>query len=277
MGMVVTSLHVLLVLALQLSPSLSVYTDRPHETELRPHAGSSWGTWGPSEFCPNGSWASGFQLMVEPSCGDICDDTALNSLKLFCSQLTGVEDGFVTSKTGNFGGWNDPLMCGEAGSFISGIQFKSEKETLRAGEVVRHLDETAGNNVNMACSHGSVLAGNGENFGTWSNFEMCPEGQAVCGIRTLVEDPQGVLTDDTALNQIILYCCELYQQEPACESDWECNVGLAGVCASDTTGQMVECGYCEAGQCLPGCRYNSSALEIPRCPEGLPVCNSATH
>ena len=65
--------------------------------------------------------------MVEPSCGDICDDTALNSLKLFCSQLTGVEDGFVTSKTGNFGGWNDPLMCGEAGSFISGIQFKSEK------------------------------------------------------------------------------------------------------------------------------------------------------
>ena len=49
----------------------------------------------------------------------------------------------------------------------------------------RHLDETAGNNVNMACSHGSVLAGNGENFGTWSDFEMCPEGTAVCGIRTL--------------------------------------------------------------------------------------------
>ena len=49
----------------------------------------------------------------------------------------------------------------------------------------KHLDETAGNNLNMACSHGSVLAGNGENFGTWSNFEMCPEGQAVCGIRTL--------------------------------------------------------------------------------------------
>ena len=49
----------------------------------------------------------------------------------------------------------------------------------------RHLDETAGNNVNMACSHGSVLAGNGEDFGSWSNFEMCPEGTAVCGIRTL--------------------------------------------------------------------------------------------
>ena len=65
--------------------------------------------------------------------------------------------------------------------------------------------------------------------------------------------------------------------EPACESDSECNVGMAGVCATDTTGQTVECGYCEAGQCLPGCRYNSSAPDVPRCPEGLPLCNSATH
>ena len=65
--------------------------------------------------------------MVEPSCGDICDDTALNSVKLFCSSLTGTDEGFVTSKTGNFGGWNDPLLCGEAGSFIDGIQFKSER------------------------------------------------------------------------------------------------------------------------------------------------------
>ena len=83
--------------------------------------------WGPSEFCPDGSWASGFQLMVEPSCGDICDDTALNSVKLFCSTQDGVSDGFITSKKGNFGGWNDPLQCGESGSFIDGIQFKSEK------------------------------------------------------------------------------------------------------------------------------------------------------
>ena len=79
----------------------------------------------------------------------------------------------------------------------------------------------------MACSHGSVLPGDGGDFGTWSDFEICPENEAVCGIRTLgnlerevhfftyldfyllVEDPQGVFTDDTALNQIILYCCKL--------------------------------------------------------------------
>ena len=27
-----------------------------------------------------------------------------------------------------------------------------------------------------------------------------------------VEDPQGIITDDTSLNQIILYCCDLPHQ-----------------------------------------------------------------
>ena len=52
---------------------------------------------------------------------------------------------------------------------------------------------------------------------------------------------------------------------------------MPGVCSTSTTGQLADCAYCEAGQCLPGCRYNSSAPEVPRCPEGLPLCNSATH
>ena len=37
----------------------------------------------------------------------------------------------------------------------------------------------------MACSHGSVLAGDGGHYGDWSDFEMCPQNTAVCGIRTL--------------------------------------------------------------------------------------------
>ena len=43
----------------------------------------------------------------------------------------------------------------------------------------------SGNNVNMACSRGSVLAGDGGHYGDWSDFEMCPQNTAVCGIRTL--------------------------------------------------------------------------------------------
>ena len=68
--------------------------------------------------------------MVEPSCGDICDDTALNSVRIFCSDVSGQEVASVTSKKGNFGGWNNPLLCGDSGSFITGVQFKSEKASL---------------------------------------------------------------------------------------------------------------------------------------------------
>ena len=101
------------------------------QTELRPSAGSSWGKWGDSEFCPEGSWAGGFQLKNEPSCGDICDDTALNAVKLVCVDYNNNVVGQATSKIGSFGKWEDGLMCDGDGriSFITGIQFKSEKET----------------------------------------------------------------------------------------------------------------------------------------------------
>ena len=205
---------------------------------MRPAAGSSWGTWGDSEFCPENSWASGYQLRHEPSCGDICDDTELNAVKLFCATKDGQQVAEVTSKKGGFGGWMANHSCDGDQSFINGVEFRSEKvDILRRVSLQnnhhiqetkgksKHLDETAGNNVNMACSHGSVLPGDGGDFGTWSDFEICSENEAVCGIRTLgnllrsfihisffdllVEDPQGVFTDDTSLNQIILYCCIL--------------------------------------------------------------------
>ena len=80
--------------------------------------------------------------------------------------------------------------------------------------------------------------GDGTNFGLWSDYVLCPDDTAVCGIKTKVfipsfkiestiskevfqqeiqqlsfkyfqvEASQGA-SDDTALNQIKLYCCTL--------------------------------------------------------------------
>jgi len=197
----------LLVVNNAFASTLQSLSYRPHEYELRPSAGSSWGSWGDSEFCPENSWAAGFQLMNEPSCGDACDDTSLNGVKLFCVSKTSPGVVEVTSKKGGFGGWMGVHMCDGVDSFITGIQFKSERETKVAS---KHLDETAGNNINMACSHGPIMPGDGNDFGDWSNFEICPENTAVCGLRTMVEEPQGIFTDDTSLNQIILYCCDYF-------------------------------------------------------------------
>ena len=36
----------------------------------------------------------------------------------------------------------------------------------------KHLDETAGNNINIACSHGPIMPGDGNDFLDWSNFRF---------------------------------------------------------------------------------------------------------
>ena len=65
--------------------------------------------------------------MNEPSCGDACDDTSLNGVKLFCVSKTSPGVVEVTSKKGGFGGWMGVHMCDGVDSFITGIQFKSER------------------------------------------------------------------------------------------------------------------------------------------------------
>merc|ERR1711990_286168 len=182
---------------------------RPYVTEITPDAGSNWGDWGSASFCPEGSWATGFQLKVEPDCGAFCDDTALNAVKLFCADPDGTDRGEVTSTVGSFGGWKGVHNCSPRGSAIRGIQFRSEAETRhQRGDDMRHLDETAGNNIDTPCQGGDVLVGDGTSFGLWSDYVLCPDNTAVCGIKTKVEQSQGA-SDDTALNQITLYCCSI--------------------------------------------------------------------
>merc|ERR1719167_1196687 len=138
---------------------------RPHETELRPEAGSSWGSWGGDRWCPENSWAAGFQLLVEYDCGNACDDTALNGVKLLCYTKDGQEVGSVTSKIGSFGSWRTPHMCSSGfNNFLDSIQFKSERETVSKTRGKRNLDETAGNNVNMGCLGGDLVFGDGEHW-----------------------------------------------------------------------------------------------------------------
>ena len=180
---------------------------RPYSAELQPHCGSSWGSWGDPQFCPEGAFATGFKLKVESECGTFCDDTALNGISLICESKSGTDMGTASSKVGLWGTWQNSLLCGYDGQlprFLRGVQFRSEKETKKE----KHVDETAGNNLNGACYNGTVLSGAGTHWGTWSNYELCPSDTAVCGLRTQVEGNQGP-SDDTALNQVIFYCCNL--------------------------------------------------------------------
>lgn len=51
---------------------------------IQPDALTSRGEWGPDDWCPNGTYASGVTLRVEADQYLLGDDTALNTVRLIC-------------------------------------------------------------------------------------------------------------------------------------------------------------------------------------------------
>ena len=77
--------------------------------------------------------------------------------------------------------------------------------TFQAGS----SDDVSANCLELMCSVDHLPRNTGtclENGDTWEPWLRCPEGQGICGLQTTVEAPQGG-GDDTALNNIRLYCC----------------------------------------------------------------------
>ncbi len=58
------------------------------------------------------------------------------------------------------------------------------------------------------CSHGSLLEGDGTDWGEWGDWSSKCQGSGICGIRTRVEEHGGIWIDDTSLNDVDMYCCE---------------------------------------------------------------------
>ena len=155
-----------------------------------------YGTWGGAEYCKDGIFAGGFIFRVEKSQGS-GDDTGGNAVCLKCRN----DD--VCSKQGKWGDWSEPQMC-PPGSFLSGWRQNVEGDQGSG-------DDTALDNVEYRCrdieswKKTDDFKVKAEEWGTWSRWKECPEGEFICGIETKVEDPDG---DDTALNDIKHQCCK---------------------------------------------------------------------
>ncbi|KAK8401925.1 hypothetical protein O3P69_001200 [Scylla paramamosain] len=202
-----------LVLALLGVAAASVVfrNDRAKETHitLALDWAMNWGTWGPQEFCPEGTFAYAFQIKVEPE--DASDDTSMNGIQLICRQPVdvghdghppreGAKEFSITSNEAKWGDWRGKRVCDEG--LLTGLKMKSEEYQGF------FIDDTAANDLEMQCNHSTTtLNGGGNRWGHYSNWATCPVGWAICGLMTRVEAESA--TDDTALNDVRMYCCQI--------------------------------------------------------------------
>ncbi|KAM6163999.1 vitelline membrane outer layer protein 1 homolog [Rhynchocyon petersi] len=160
--------------------------------------GGPWGEWAWPEMCPDGFFAGGFSLKVEPPRGISRDDTALNGIRLHCTRGDAERNTHVVeSRSGRWGAWSEPMWCPSRGFLVA--------FSLRVDGPSTLGDKTAANNVRFRCSDGAELEGPGLSwgeFGDWSG--SCPKG--MCGLQTKIQEPRGLL-DDTALNDVRFLCC----------------------------------------------------------------------
>ncbi|KAI5612878.1 vitelline membrane outer layer protein 1, partial [Silurus asotus] len=164
--------------------------------------GQSWGVWGNPEKCPSGTYATGFSLKVQPYQGFWVDDTALNGIALHCSEPignNGIVGPFTTIKSseGSWGSWTQNVWC--PNGVLTAFQLQVESYQWL-------LDDSAATNIRFICTGNQVLEGSGMNWGYWGSWSTVCAENGICGIQTKVDSPNWQ-RDDTALNDVLFYCC----------------------------------------------------------------------
>ncbi|XP_050948873.1 vitelline membrane outer layer protein 1-like isoform X1 [Labeo rohita] len=166
--------------------------------------GMSFGSWADRELCPSQTYAAGFSLKVEKLSFGFWDNTALNGIRLHCvslfkdSNLYDEEGSAIHSAIGSWGEWTETKWC--PSGFLTAFQ-------LRVESYQGFEDDTAANNIRFNCSEGTLLLGDGTDRGEWGDWSPLCKGRGMCGIRTLIEESQGI-GDDTALNDARMFCCD---------------------------------------------------------------------
>jgi len=162
--------------------------------------GGTEGYWGPLEFCPEDTIAVGFALKYHSQqLAD--DDTAMDGIRLRCYNSTTGNEAFITSTVlEEKGDWGSVYSC--TGTKI--LQ-KFALRALAANDT--STDKVGAVNMRFMCTGGVIpLTGNGGTKGEWGDYsDSCDTG--VCGIQTRVEPFQGLLKDDSGLNDVVYICC----------------------------------------------------------------------
>ncbi|XP_056113727.1 vitelline membrane outer layer protein 1-like [Rhinichthys klamathensis goyatoka] len=173
-------------------------SDRSYRSVLKVSNGGPWGSWGVISMCPSGTYADAFSLKVESANYFGGDDTALNGIRLYCVDRPGANEyTVITSDVGGWGEWRDKQSC--SSGFLNTFWLRVESPRGSG-------DDTAANNIDFKCS--GWVTGDGLVWGEYGDWSPTCEGKGICGLQTRVEESQGSEGDDTALNDVIMFCCD---------------------------------------------------------------------
>ena len=157
-----------------------------------------WGNWGNIATCPDGQFVYGYRLRSENNQHG-GDDTALNDIQLRCSDKT-LQENYKTihSSYSSWGTFSPLVYCHGSDNPVIGFRMRMEPRV--------DGDDTTANDVDLYCKKGGHISAEvNTSWGDLTPELRCPSGQAVMGIATRVEPPQGE-GDDTALNGVVLFC-----------------------------------------------------------------------
>ncbi|CAG2215575.1 unnamed protein product [Mytilus edulis] len=152
-------------------------------------------------------WASAeFASEIEPPHGD---NTELNAIAIVCGSRASDRCGDMASSGQQvWGDWTGETLC-PANAFLGAFSLQvhpySVNEESTVANYVRFRcryfkDEFDAVDLNYPPGYGPYGS-----YGEWS--DACPMHSAICGLQTKVEAHQGY-GDDTALNDVIFFCCE---------------------------------------------------------------------
>eukprot|EP01124_Arcella_intermedia_P012821 TRINITY_DN19198_c0_g1_i1.p1 TRINITY_DN19198_c0_g1~~TRINITY_DN19198_c0_g1_i1.p1 ORF type:complete len:295 (-),score=56.50 TRINITY_DN19198_c0_g1_i1:13-897(-) len=202
---------------------------------IEPTNGGPWGTWGSWASCPdkNLETASGFITGAENSGGTKVDDTALNWVRIRCS------DG--DHQTDNEGPWGGSVNNVDCAPGYKWIGFKLLVEGSQGGG-----DDTAANYVMGLC--GDVNLNQYETgssgccgWGTWGDWVVCPKYYAISSISLKVEAGLPGKGDDTAMNSMKATCKQAWDPCHGCFNGGSCNLQTAHcMCNSPWKGNHCE-------------------------------------
>merc|ERR1739838_635086 len=163
-----------------------------NKTFFSPPTIAETGHWGPDEFCPEGAYATSFQLYVAPRCTSRCntdDDVALMGVKLFCADyhdpdtdIAEISSSIMSPckrKRGYSCDWKTVFEC-PPGQYARKSRYLSEYfhqnteeeegatfvDVCPVGTICRNStiaasDPMGGLDVDMGCTDGTELIGDG--------------------------------------------------------------------------------------------------------------------